>query len=175
MIILIIPIGPPGSGKTTLKEHLNIELENLFSTERDYEFSKLRVNNSLKNTNKLLFDKFENFMEEIISTNYKNPESKYYVYLDSSNAKILNRKRIYERLKPEKIVEINFQFPKYILMERVKNRIHPTFPFNPIEQENIVDKIMENIEFSNHEDDGITKIFINQPRTLKKLTQLILV
>ena len=47
MIILIIPIGPPGSGKTTLKEHLNIELENLFSTERDYEFSKLRVNNSL--------------------------------------------------------------------------------------------------------------------------------
>ena len=53
MIILIIPIGPPGSGKTTLSEYLNKELENFYSSERDYEFSKLRVTNSLKNTKQI--------------------------------------------------------------------------------------------------------------------------
>ena len=45
MIILIIPIGAPGSGKTTLKNHLKDILPNFYTTERDEEFAKLYIEN----------------------------------------------------------------------------------------------------------------------------------
>ena len=68
MIILIIPIGAPGSGKTTLKNHLKDVLPNFYTTERDVEFAKLRKNNSLKKTRKIFCnsvwdDPFARFIE----------------------------------------------------------------------------------------------------------------
>ena len=65
MIILIIPIGAPGSGKTTLKNHLKDILPNFYTTERDVEFAKLRKNNSLKKTRKILFIVLKNFFKKL--------------------------------------------------------------------------------------------------------------
>ena len=173
MIILIIPIGAPGSGKTTLKNHLKKTLPNFYTTERDYEFSKLRKTNSLKKTRKILFDILEEFLDEIKSTNQKNPTTKHYVYLDSSNSKINCRERFYQKLRPKKIIELNFNLPKDILTHRVRTREHPTFPSEPTKQDKMMDIIRNNIEFSNPKDDRITKIYINEPKTLEELTNYI--
>tara|TARA_B100000795_G_scaffold139249_1_gene104161 strand:- start:157 stop:708 length:552 start_codon:yes stop_codon:yes gene_type:complete len=174
MIIAIFPIGAPGSGKTTLKEYLKTRLPNFYSTERDYEFSLLRKNNSLKITRRLLFDQLEKFIEEIISINQKNYKNTYYVYFDSSNAKILGRERLYKKLNPEKIIEINFQFPKQLLLDRVKQREHLTFPINHIKQDEIITKISKNIEFSNSKDNRITKIYMSKSIDVKELGNLII-
>ena len=74
MITLIIPIGAPGSGKSTLQKYLGERISNFQYTERDEEFSILRKNNSLKKTRKILFDNLELFLEKISATNHKNPE-----------------------------------------------------------------------------------------------------
>lgn len=173
MIILLIPIGCPGSGKTTLKEYLKSKIPNFYSTERDYEFSIIRKTNSLKKTRRILFDKFENFMEEIISTNQENPEKINYVYFDSSNAKILGRDRIYKKIKPNKIIEINFQFTKQILLERVTKREHPTFPKESRKQEEMLNKINKSIEYSDYKDDRTIKIYLRNPKTLEELRHII--
>ena len=70
MIILIIPIGAPGSGKTTLKNHLKKTLPNFYTTERDYEFSKLRKTNSLKKPAKFYLISWKNFSMK------SNPQTK---------------------------------------------------------------------------------------------------
>ena len=173
MIILIIPIGAPGSDKTTLKNHLRTVLPNFYTTERDDEFSKLRKTNSLKTTRKMLYDILENFLSEIKTTNQKNPTIKHYVYLDSSNSKINCRERYYQKLGPSKIIELNFNLPKDILTLRVRTREHPTFPSEPIKQDIMMNNIRNNIEFSDPLDDRITKIYINQPKTLNELTNYI--
>ena len=174
MIILIVPIGAPGSGKTTLKKYLADKLENFYTTERDEEFAKLRKDNSLKKTRKMLFDILENFLQKIVSTNHKNPKKTHYVYLDSSNSKIRCRENLYQKINPDKIIEINFNLPRDILLERVRNRWHPTFPKTPLEQENMLDIINVNIEFSNPNDDRFTKIYINKILTLEEIENLIL-
>jgi adenylate kinase family enzyme len=174
MIILIIPIGAPGSGKTTLKNHLREVLPNFYTTERDMEFAKLRKTNSLKKTRKILFDNLEEFLEEIKTTNQKNTTINHYVYLDSSNAKINCRERFYQKLRPKKIIELNFNLPKDILTNRVRTREHPTFPSEPSKQDKMMDIIRDNIEFSNTTDDRITKIYINESKTLKELTNYII-
>ena len=98
MIVLIVPIGAPGSGKTTLQKYLNTRLSNYYFTERDEEFATLRKTNSLKKTRKKLFDDFQNFLENIEKLNQKNPEIIHYVYLDSSNAKTNGRENFYQKL-----------------------------------------------------------------------------
>ena len=174
MITLIIPIGAPGSGKTALKHHLKSILPNFLTTERDEEFAKLRKTNSLKKTRKFLFDILENFLEEIKSTNQKNPTIKHYVYLDSSNSKLNCRERFYIKLRPTKIIELNFNLPKDILTHRVRTREHPTFPKEPPEQDKMMNIIRNNIEFSNPKDSRITKIYINEVKTLDELTNYII-
>ena len=174
MITLIIPIGAPGSGKTFLKHHLKNVLPNFVTTERDEEFAKLRKTNSLKKTRKFLFDILEEFLEKIKSTNQKNPQINYFVYLDSSNSKKNCREKFYDKLKPEKIIEINFNLPRDILMNRVKTRDHPTFPSEPSKQEDMMDIIRNNIEFSNPKDNRITKIYVNEPKTLLELEKIII-
>ena len=174
MIILIIPIGAPGSGKTTLKNHLKDILPNFYTTERDVEFAKLRKNNSLKKTRKILLDSLEEFLQEIKTINQKNPTIKHYVYLDSSNAKINCRERFYQKLRPKKIIELNFNLPKEVLIDRVRTREHPTFPSEASKQDIMMENIRNNIEFSNPIDERITKIYINEPKSLIELTSYII-
>ena len=174
MIILIVPIGAPGSGKTTLQKYLCTKLSNYFFTERDEEFASLRKTNSLKKTRKKLFDDFQNFLENIENLNQKNPEIIYYVYLDSSNAKTNVREKFYQKLNPDKILELNFNLTNSILQDRVRTRYHPTFPNEPHKQEEMINIIKNNIEFSNPNDNRITKIYINEPVSLVDLYQKII-
>ena len=51
---------------------------------------------------------FSRILSEIKTTNQKNPTTKHYVYLDSSNSKINCRERFYQKLRPTKIIELNF-------------------------------------------------------------------
>jgi predicted kinase len=174
MLTLIVPIGAPGSGKSTLKHFLTLNLLNFFHTERDEEFSILRKNNSLKKTRKILFDNLELFLEKISATNHKNPEINYFVYLDSSNAKIQSRERFYQKLNPYKIIEINFNLPTNLLEERVRYREHYTFTSEPEKQKKMIKIIQGNIEFSNPKDDRITKIYITQPLTTQEIYEQIM-
>ena len=173
MITLIIPIGAPGSGKTTLKNHLLKNVKNFYTTERDQDFAILRKSNSLKKTRKILYDKLQDFLDEIISTNQKNPNILHYVYLDSSNSKIPCRNRFYDKIKPDKIIEINFNLPKDILIHRVRTREHPTFPKEHVEQDKMLNIIKDNIEFSDSMDERITKIYVNEIKSLEELTRTI--
>jgi len=174
MIIAIVPIGPPGSGKTTLQKFLKNKLPNYYYTERDEEFALIRKTNSLKKTRKILFDDFQNFLENIEKLNQENPENIYYVYLDSSNAKTNVRGKLYDKLNPEKILELNFNLTNSILQERVKERYHPTFPKDQLKQMEMINIITNNIEFSNPNDHRITKIYINEPMTLEELHKKII-
>jgi|TARA_B110000483_G_C18015201_1_gene472765 predicted kinase len=174
MITLIVPIGAPGSGKSTLKKYLNITLINFFHTERDEEFSILRKNNTLNKTRKILFNNLELFLENISSTNHKNPEINYFVYLDSSNAKRQCREIFYQKLKPSKIIEINFNLPTNLLEDRVRYREHYTFTSEPEKQKEMIHIIQGNIEFSNPIDNRITKIYITQPLTTHEIYQQII-
>ena len=174
MITLIIPIGAPGSGKSTLQKYLGERISNFQYTERDEEFSILRKNNSLKKTRKILFDNLELFLEKISATNHKNPEITYFVYLDSSNSKIQSRERFYQKLNPNKIIEINFNLPTSLLEERVKHREHSTFTRDPFKQKEMIQIIQNNIEFSNPKDDRITKIYITKPIPPNDIYQLII-
>ncbi len=174
MIIAIVPIGPPGSGKTTLQKHLINKLSNYYYTERDEEFAIIRKTNSLKKTRKILFEDFQNFLENIKKLNQENPENIYYVYLDSSNAKTHVREKLYDKLNPDKILELNFNLTNYILQERVKERYHPTFPKDQLKQKEMINIITNNIEFSNPNDHRITKIYINEPMTLEELHEKII-
>ena len=149
MICLLIPIGAPGSGKTTLRVLLEQKIDNFYYTERDYQFAELRKTNSQRKTRRILFDRLEDFFQKIKTENEKYPNKKITVYFDSSNSKEQGRQRFYKNLNPDKIIEINFSIPKEILVERVKNRVHPTFPKESEEQKKIIDTIFPIIEYSN--------------------------
>ena len=149
-------------------------MDNFYATERDEEFAKLRKENSLKRTRKILFDILENFLQKIVSTNHKKPKITHYIYLDSSNSKTRCRENLYHKINPDKIIEVNFNIPRDILLERVRNRWHPTFPKTALEQEIKLDIISVNIEFSNPNDDRFTKIYINEILALEEIVNLIL-
>lgn len=149
MICLLIPIGAPGSGKTTLRILLEQKIENFYYTERDYQFAELRKTNSQRKTRRILFDRLEEFFEKIKTENQNYPNKKITVYFDSSNSKEMGRQRFYESLNPDKIIEINFSISKQILIDRVKIREHPTFPKEPEEQKKIIDTIFPIMEYSN--------------------------
>tara|TARA_B100000768_G_scaffold180259_2_gene199738 strand:- start:280 stop:852 length:573 start_codon:yes stop_codon:yes gene_type:complete len=149
MIFLLVPIGAPGSGKTTLRILLEQKIDNFYYTERDYQFSEVRKTNSQRKTRRILFDRLEEFFQKIKTENEKYPNKKIVVYFDSSNSKKMGRQRFYESINPDKIIEINFIISKEILLERVKDRIHPTFPKEPTKQKKIIDTIFPIIEYSN--------------------------
>ena len=149
MKLLIIPIGPPGSGKTTLRKHLNyyclskgLEFR---STNRDEVFKSIRVNNSLRKTRKILYDKLQGFYKEI------NCLESYIVYIDSVNAKEDIRKRFLESIVYDSVLYINFRIVKEnyeFLLNRTMTRInHPTFPNNKEEQLDKINIIFDCIEY----------------------------
>ena len=71
--------------------------------------------------------------------------------------------------KFEAILLISPEISNSILKDRVRTRYHPTFPDDPDKQNEMINIISNNIEFSNPNDDRITKIYINEPATLEEL------
>ena len=149
MKLLIIPIGPPGSGKTTLRKHLkeyclSYGLE-FRSTNRDEVFKSIRVNNSLRKTRKLLYDKLQDFYKEI------NCLESCIIYIDSVNAKEDIRKRFLESIVYDSVLYINFRIVKQnykFLLDRTMTRInHPTFPNKKEEQLDKINIIFHCIEY----------------------------
>ena len=84
------------------------------------------------------------------------------------------REKFYQKLNPDKILELNFNITNSILQDRVRTRYHPTFPNEPHKQEEMINIIKNNIEFSNPNDNRITKIYINEPVSLVDLYQKII-
>ena len=149
MKILIIPIGPPGSGKSTLREHLreycsNLNLE-FRSTNRDDVFQSIRVNNSLNKTRKLLYDKLQEFYIDV------NCLESCVIYIDSVNAKESIRVRFLESIEYDLVLYINFRIIKdnseFLLERTMKRENHPTFPKNIEEQKEKISIIFDCIEY----------------------------
>ena len=149
MTLLIIPIGPPGSGKTFLRFQLrDYCLKNdlgFLDTNRDEIFKEIRKKNSLKQSRRILYDKLMEFYKESRKDKYN------IIYIDSVNGSKNIRDKFIESIKPNKIIFINFiigiENIEYLL-KNTKNRTrHPTFPKNIIEQENIIKKILPKIEY----------------------------
>ena len=149
MKLLIIPIGPPGSGKTTLREYLreycldkDIEFR---SSNRDEVFQSIRVNNSLNKTRKLLYDKLQDFYKEV------NSLESSIIYIDSVNAKENIRVRFLESIEYDTVLYINFRISKekseFLLDRTMMRKNHPTFPTVMEEQKEKISIIFDCIEY----------------------------
>ena len=80
MLTLIIPIGPPGSGKTTLSQKLLSTDLNIHISSRDELYAEIKKTNSSRKTRKILFDKMIDFFNKILEIpKSENPV----VYMDS--------------------------------------------------------------------------------------------
>ena len=146
MLTLIIPIGPPGSGKTTLSQELLSTDLNFHLSSRDELYAEIKKTNSSRKTRKILFDRMISFFNRIIEIpKSENPV----VYMDSCNAKKAIRDKFLEKLNPDKIIYLNFRYLDLeFLLERTQARgYHPTFPEETENQINIIKGIMSGIEY----------------------------
>ena len=146
MLTLIIPIGPPGSGKTTIGKDLLTTDLNIHLSSRDELYAEIKKTNSSRKTRKILFDRMMDFFNVIIQIpKSENPV----VYMDSCNAKKEIRDQFLEKLNPDKIIYLNFRYLDLeFLLERTQARgYHPTFPEKTENQINIIKGIMYGIEY----------------------------
>ena len=165
MLTLIIPIGAPGAGKSTMGQlweellpELNHHKVKFFITCRDELFSQTKKEHpewSLRKTRKHLFDLFVNFRESVANYRKEHPAESIVVYLDSSNAQEGGRKYMVDEFQPDRVVLVNLRQSRDILIQRVQSRKnHPTFPPNSetSKQIEIIDKILSNLEYAGDRD-----------------------
>jgi adenylate kinase family enzyme len=151
MLSVIIPIGPPGSGKSTLNQELiSKNIPNYYSSSRDDLYSEIKKTNSSRKTRKILYDKMIEFFNLMIE---KSKTENVIVYLDSCNAREEIRNQFIEYLKPDRIIYINFRYSNSdLLLERtLQRKEHPTFPPEAKEQLEIINKIVSSITFQETE------------------------
>jgi hypothetical protein len=171
-LTLILPIGPPGSGKTTLRNKIQDVIDNsnfdnipedvltaldlsikepgikFRYTCRDDLYSEVRKKNGSNKTRRILYDKFIDFKNTcLLDTNC-------IAYNDSVNATKLGRNFIVDMWKPDKIVLLNFRVDdENILLERTLRRTgHPTFPTGKEEQLSIIHKVSSGIEYADRDE-----------------------
>lgn len=161
MLTLIIPIGAPGAGKSTMgqfwQQHFpELQKENVkfFITCRDELFALTKKEHpdwSLRKTRKHLFDLFVNFKDSVANYRKEHPAESIVVYLDSANAQEGGRKYMVDEFQPDTVILVNLRQSRDILIERVQSREnHPTFPSNSeaSKQIEIIDKILSNLEYA---------------------------
>ena len=163
-ILLILPIGGPGSGKTTWRKQMEggdfsrlvewgfIEENSVNDFEytcRDDLFYELSIVQKLssRKVRRVLYDQFQEFCAKVgsrLGNSYK------IVYIDSANAKKGSRQHIIDSIKPDKVLLVNFrsESPEILLERTLRRDNHPTFPSNEIEQMNIINKILGGMEFA---------------------------
>ena len=110
MLTLIIPIGPPGSGKSTLGKILEKtqKTAKFYISSRDEEYNKvIEEQPSKKKARRILFDRMLNFFKEI-----KEQTEDTIVYMDSCNGKQEIRDKFIRDLNPSTIIYINFRFQR---------------------------------------------------------------
>ena len=164
MLILMIPIGGPGAGKTTLSRKLMdggsiagiSKIDKVFTTCRDEVFAQCRKDHgdwSQRKIRRFLFDKFVEFREGVAQWVNENPDKNLVVYLDSSNAQQGGRQYLIDEFQPDKVIFLNMRRSLETLMERVRERGgHPTFPHDSEEQKIIITKITKGLEFADETD-----------------------
>ena len=175
MTCIIIPIGPPGSGKSYINEELkslfettvNINHIEYYSSSRDKLYMEIKKEKSSTQTRKILFDTMMKFFDEMkdkSESKKKSENTNLIIYMDSCNAKKEIRDKFIEYLDPKKIIFINFRIEDTeVLLERTKNRInHPTFPDSVDEQRKIIENIIPVIEY---EETLVNLILLNKTDT----------
>ena len=163
MLTLILPIGGPGSGKTTLCQNLKkgiipdllqkwVKIEDTFTYScRDELYAIVRKDNGSRATRRILYDMFLKWIAQIQEQRLQGKS--VIAYLDSVNSQLGGRKHIIEQIKPDKVIFINFRVPMEILIQRTMVRkCHPTFPGLEEEQKEIIRKVLSGLEFAGNED-----------------------
>lgn len=146
-IILLLPIGPPGSGKTTFSKFLQSNANrNVISISRDIVFQEYRQNNSIRKSKSLTHQKIKNTIS--------NVEDNSVVYIDTTNSNQGIRDIYINLVKPDIFKYICFQTnhlekPIEYLLKRTIRRDHPTFPKELQKQKEIINNIMNIVEYPN--------------------------
>jgi len=147
-IILLFPIGPPGSGKTTLKNLLINKIKDriVIAPSRDDIYKKYRVNNGIKKTRHLTHNEMVNSVKNLDSNN------KYLIYIDSTNSNCGIRIHYINLINPDIVRNICFHTkhldnPIDYLLNRIIGRFHPTFPIDKDEKIKIINTIINSIDY----------------------------
>ena len=154
MAILLLPVGPPGSGKTFLGKYLQHKLKDRFKyLSRDEIFKTIREKNSIRNSKHLTHQYIKTQLESYNNHNY-------IVYIDTTNSNQGIRDLYKSYLKPNRVIYICFRENNIDkLLERVTNRDHPTFPNNQVDQIKTINKIINTISYPT---DNCIDIFSNE-------------
>ena len=142
MKVLFLPIGPPGSGKTYLGLYLESNINKCFKyLSRDEIFKSFRENNSIRKSKHLTHQKIMNDLKLFSEID------DIVVYIDTTNSNQGIRDLYISYFKPDTYKYICFYIKRSILISRVKNRTHPTFPKTEEDQIITIDKISDTIEY----------------------------
>ena len=164
----IIPIGPYGSGKTTLRKvfesgnysflekfGLN-KVDTFMQTCRDDLFYQVRVleKNGANKTRRILFDKKNEFFQKIELEKELNGDKNIVVYFDSANSKLGSRCDLVKSVIPDNVVLINFKCSdvEVLLQRTMKRTSHPTFPKEEGKQRDNIEKGLPYIEYGSVEE-----------------------
>ena len=143
MKVLILPIGPPGVGKTYIGKYIKNKLGNKsLYLSRDDIYHNFRKTNSIRKSKQLTHHHIKT--ELIIAKKMEN----IIVYIDTTNSNKGIRDLYISYLCPDIFKYICFIANNIdILLLRTKNREHPTFPKDNINQLNTINKIHSSIEY----------------------------
>lgn len=174
MLTLIIPIGPPGSGKSTLGNYFKSQLTvKYYYTSRDEEYKKaIEEQGSKKKARIALFDNMIEFFSKV----KKNRDEKKIVFMDSCNGKKEIRDKFIEELNPKLVIFINYRFTDidFLLKRTIERKDHPTFPKEEKKQRETIINCLKAISYETIKKDNYFIIDLMEEEEQEKLIELIL-